>query len=88
MKEIRAMLNLVLRKKLSGIGRGIKGYDDNVMLLRLQIVDGPAAFVDRRLTLEVGISGFVELLPDVLMSNLYDELRELAGEKKNSEEEN
>lgn len=81
-KQVRGKITTITRKPITGSGSNIASdhtYDDNVIQTKVQITQGPEAWLDRVLTAEIGISDFVNKLPDAVAKRLLQDLYEAVG---------
>jgi hypothetical protein len=81
-KVVRGKVTAVTRKAITGLGSNIAAdhkYDDNVIQAKVQITQGPDAWLDRVVTAEIGISDFVNKLPDEVAKRLLHDLYDAVG---------
>lgn len=86
-RGIKAELTSCSRKRLSGSGI-VSSYDDNVVVCTVKIVEGPKNLLDRRLTVDIKVAEFVNMIaviPGQFILNLQAELNETFAENEAEE---
>lgn len=76
MKDIKAKLASMRRLGISGTGIN-KGYDDNVIAMKVKINDGPVAFLDRVVEVEISLDEFLNNLPAEVALRLCESLNKI-----------
>ncbi len=76
MIEIKAKLRMAKRFRVNIAANFSPIYDDNDICLVFGIIDGPASMIDRKVTVHIGISEFIDRLPPEVAMRLRDGLND------------
>jgi hypothetical protein len=78
-KVITATFVRASRVAISGMGPGVKGYDDNSIRVNVRIKSGPQAMLDRHVHVDIPLNQFASMLPSEVRNNLRQILDDLSG---------